>query len=611
MPTKITPALLEDYFSRGKTHSIYKKTLQQYARLRRHADGEVPEEMLDQARPNEEEHVKAYRKIIFSTVTMGVFTKLLGAFEKGRKSRDWHIGFDTNKVPGGLREEEWLQVYFEKEYPFYNNFTAYLFDYLLRPYLIDPNGVVAAIPVGMELDPGKLPRPFGYVFHSENVLEFKAEDYAILKSSDQVTYEDIAGNRYQDGKVIYVLTTQVIQRFEQIDSSGTMALKVEMVHNSGRLPCRKHGGRLVKAYGSDFLYASRIDAVADRLNEASREWNDFQITKILNMHLEKWEYDEQECDKCTGGKIITPLEGGGSSVTTCGTCGGSTYKNKGPAGVIKIRPKANNEIQAPNPPAGYVLRDVETLKFMDTQIEKHIWYALSAVNMENLMKTPLNESGLAKEVDAEGANILVHSVMEDLVGLADWIAWWAAELRYLVRVPQEKVRREMVPLIVTPEKFDLLNSAYYLQSLKDARAAGVSPTIISSLEAEFAAKQFSSEPEKKRELMLIQRLDPQPGIDENTKIQRLMNGGLSKLDYVITSNIGPWMRDILEEIGLQNLAGPKLLEKVRTELVKRAQEKIAENNEAAKRILDEVNSEEDDEEVDPQDPSKPKKKEAA
>jgi hypothetical protein len=82
------------------------------------------------------------------------------------------------------------------------------------------------------------------------------------------------------------------------------------------------------------------------------------------------------CDKCENGTILK-----------------SPYKD------FVVKKAAFDEQQVPTPPAGYIQKDVEIIKIQDERIKNKIYNSLSALNMEFLAETPLNQSGKAKEVD--------------------------------------------------------------------------------------------------------------------------------------------------------------------------------------------------------------------
>lgn len=585
MPTQITPALLKNYFIDGQRHLLYTDSKKQYDRLRIHANAEYPKELIEERRPNEEEAVHTYRKKIYKSVTKGTFSRIMTCLEKIRKSRDMIISFPPENVYGGLAPEEYPSKYFEELMPFNKSLMNWSFDVMLKNMLIDPNGLILVMPIVFNPESNQYREPYPYIFNSDMVLEFVQNDYCIVQSHEFSEYKDIAGTKHTDGKVYYVATTTTIQRWEQTSSDGTVTMKDEFLHNSGYLPAWKMKGVLKQSKGSSFLFESRIDAVADFLDEAAREGSDFAGSKVMHNYLEKWRYQSQKCNTCKGlGSIIDPESPDGTHV--CGACNGSMYEAPSPYKVTTVYPTELKDHPTPMPPGGFIARDIETARFMREEIELHLYHALSSINFEHLAKTPLNESGVSKEWDRDEAFTKVYSVAEDVVYHMDNVAKCSVDQRYMVRVPDEKARRAMAPIIPVPEKFDIMSTDYYIEQLDKARKAGVNPYLIKYMEIEVAGKQFSSEPEKKRELELILSLDPLPGLTDDQKAMRLTNKGITQEDYVISCYIYPFVKQILaENPALKKLQGNELEAKLREELKKKAAEKVKETLQAQQRVM--------------------------
>lgn len=183
---------------------------------------------------------------------------------------------------------------------------------------------------------------------------------------------------------------------------------------------------------------------------------------------------------------------------------------------------------------------------MEESIERHIYNALSAINFEFLSKTPLSQSGVAKEVDKDELNNTVHSIAEDIVSAMDNIYWFIAKYRYGIQYNEEQIS-EMVPQITVPEKFDILSSSHLQEELKGAKESKFNPVLLNAMEKEYASKKFNTDPDVSDLVQLILNLDPLPNVSEDDKMSRLSNQGITQETYVISSNIQEFVRRAIEE----------------------------------------------------------------
>jgi hypothetical protein len=210
-----------------------------------------------------------------------------------------------------------------------------------------------------------------------------------------------------------------------------------------------------------------------------------------------------------------------------------------------VTPNNSPDKQGPMPPAGYIEKNVDIVKIQDERIENHFYNAFSSIELQNLARTPANQSGTAKDLDYSQQEIFLHSVAEDSVDILDWAYKVICDYRYSVIVPIEKDRYGMLPIINVPEKFNLINSSYLIQELKAAKEANLNPVLIQSMEIELAGKQFSADSAMKKKLELVIKLDPLYGKTSDQKNIEMMNGGIAKEDYILSCMIVPFVNRAL------------------------------------------------------------------
>lgn len=534
---------LKEYFFGNKKHPAYKETVEMYDSLRVHSDGEYPIKLIDERRPSESDVIKAYRKKIYVPITKEIFNSVFQSLGKIRRSTDWKI--DYKEAPARIPENETPYRYFEQNFPTYTSTTYWAFAVGLKQYLIDPNAVVLVMPKNATIQPNEYLKPTPIIFNSPQVYEYIEDEIAILKTYEKVKFKE--GKRKEvEADIFLVIDKEKIQKWQKGERSFTMI--DEYVHNLGILPCYKLKGITKDNFDSYHIYESRINSIVPRLDEAVREYSDLQAEVVQHVHSEKWTMATQNCTTCTNDLgISTGYIMKAGKRTICHDCNGTGTVATSPYKNIVVRPAKQDlgETPTPIPPAGYIQKQVEIVGIQDKRIEKHLYSALASINMQFLAKVPMSESGIAKEVDRDELNNTVYSIAEDLVSILDNLHRICVEYRYKVIVPNDEERKQLIPSVAVPEKYDLLSSNYLIDEITAARSGKISPLIIAALEADFATKKFYANPELKTELELVMSLDPLIGLNEDEKMTRLANKGITYIDYVISSNIVKFIRRAL------------------------------------------------------------------
>lgn len=556
MKTEISPAFLKPYFTEKKKHIAYTKTVEIMNRLKCHANGEHPSyqtsttedgnqtmtNVITEKRPHEQPESKAYRSKIFVPITKATVSKVFSSLLKIRKAHGWAIKYDKNTVSKKLQEGETMQDYCESNYPYFGSITNWMFNVGIKHYGIDPNGVNAVIPIELEIEDGTFYRPFVFTFDSNQVYDYQQDDYAILLSTDKSHYTE-NGHEFKEGKVFWVITTVTIQRWEQINGKGDMKITKEYKHNIGELPVRKNRGVFYSAMDKIFIWESRLDPIVPRLTEAAREYSDLQLEVTFHMHSESWTWASQECVECDGtGKV---KKGTHSVKCTAKGCNGGRLTNS-PFNSIVVKPPMAGEVAAPIPPKGYIIKPTDIVKIQNERVQDHLFQALSAINMEWLVQTPMNQSGKAKEVDRDELNNFVSGIAEDIISIMDWAYYFTGEMRNKVRIPSKEERLKQLPEIPVPDKFDLISVETSIDMLIKGKPY-LSPILNASLEIDYANKQFNAEPEIKRHLEVYFSLDPIPGKSEADKAQMLNAGGVTQIDYIMSCNLERFIQKAMND----------------------------------------------------------------
>lgn len=538
MPFILTPEYIRNVTKANRFHGNYTETVALAKKITVHADGEIPELLINIRRPNEPEAIKAYRNLIYVPKTKNPISKVINSLSKIRRSQDWSIEYDSDHVPAIVVKDETLEQYTEFKYPGFTSITNWVFSELLKRYLLDANSFVAVIPSELPTSATSYMKPVAEVFSSSQIIDYSPGEYIVLLSADTVEFTSAAGQKtYNNGKIFYIITDSQIVKIKQTTLKGDMEIVYDYAHNMGEIPAFKVGGIFFKRANNDTVYHSRIFTMVPDLDEAAREYSDLQAEIVQHIHSEKYIYTNTECPVCKGAGTLREKDAAGNFIE-CTYCNGGVVRGISPYGeyVINIGVKGIDQ-NVPTPPVGYIQKSTDIAKLQDERVKAHLKDALASINMEFLADTPLSQSGTAKEVDRDELNNFVSSIAEDIVAIMDKIYKFIGEYRYSLIVPDKTKRTAMLPRINVPEKFDMLNSKYLMDEVNLAKTSKVNPVLIKHMELEYARKKYNSDLSKAYELEAIYDLDPFYGYTQDEKMTMKSNNGITDLDYVISCNI--------------------------------------------------------------------------
>jgi hypothetical protein len=564
MPAIIWPTAreLEDYFGGSKKHKLYEESNKLYKQMTIHVNKEFPDLLIKERRPSESTEVHAYRNKIYKSKTNNPPQKVLNSLGKIRRSKDWMIKFPPVK-DSSITENENLEQYCTENYPLYDSVEQWAFSELLKAQGTDANAYVAVLPLTFEVIETDYFKPTAIIYNSDLVLYPPDKgDYCILKSTDKVDLKDAEGKviGFNEGDVFYLINTGFIVRYEQIDYSRNFR-QLEYKNPFDEIPVFKIKAVCKSQKDNSNIQVTRLDPMIESLDEAAREYSDLQGVKVQHANPLFWYIQDANCDVCSGtGKttiyepVILPTgqEMYGTPLTRpctveCKKCGGTGRLKFSPYVSLAIKPAGVGQQNIPTPPAGYIQRDVDVMKYLDSSVKNHLYDSLASINMQFLDQTPLSISGDAKNVDREELNNFVYSFAEDIIWSLEKVIYWLNEWRYYVRVPDKNKRKEMLPEIPTPENFDLLPSEYLIDEIAKAKTSKLNPVLVAALEQDFAAKKFYNKPEVAKALQCVYDLNPLPGLTDDEKMIRLANKGITQEDYVISSNIEMFVKRAINE----------------------------------------------------------------
>jgi hypothetical protein len=551
MNLPLSPETLAQYFTGKRRSPVYDQAVTLYKSLKLHADGDAPDSLIGDRRPNESDEVQAYRLKIWEPITRQTFSRVLQSLGKIRRSNDWSIKYANDALFPKVVDGERLSDYCEMQFPYYTSVTNWSFSVLLRSMLIDANCGILIVPLDACTAENQYIRPYPILFNADQIIDHVEGQYAVLRAADREASKTASGRSFMSDKYYVVTTTHIVPYIQQGDA--WIPVREEIItHGLGYLPLIRPRGQYVRSVQDHNLYESRLQGMLPSMNEAVREYSDLQAAVVSHLFPERWEMATQECNECKGlGYIPNPTYTGQdnkSKQIVCPICQGLGAKAaSSPYKKTIIRPAKLNlgEQAVPIPPFDYVKKDIETIKVMDDRWERHLYRALSAVNMQFLAQTPLSISGDAKKVDRDELNNFVYNVAEDLIYVMDRVYAITADYRYSTLYPDARTRRLMLPYISVPQQYDLLGADYYAAQLTQLQTSNITGPVVRSIELEYMARQFYDRPEIVVPVRLELTLDPLSGVSDTDKALRLTNGGVSKTDYIISCNISALIRRAL------------------------------------------------------------------
>jgi hypothetical protein len=543
--TPIEKISIFDYHDGKIIWRVKKEAMRLYKALKTHANGEVPEEIIRERRPNEPDVIMDYRFKIYAPKTEHPISKVITSLSKISRSPDYKVDYSKTKPPAYLKET--LEKYLEEDYPVYDRIDAWLFDESLQNALIDSNAVCVLIPLSYNFVENELVKPIPYIANVDEVIYFKENDFTIVKTDRVHEYIDGQSKKEYD---VYILSTrnEIVEYIILNDAQKRVFHTLNrMQHNLGELQAFRFRGLFYKNTDGDIVWKSPIQPMVTPLNEGARIYSDLQAEYVLHMHSEKWTINTNTCKKCNGtGKRRIGLA---LTDSVCDSCNGTRYDKVSPFQnrVINLDLNRPNSTVPPIPPAGYIQKNIEIANLLRDAVKENLYEALESVNMQFLYNVPIIESGIAKQWDRDETDNFAYKVASILQYIRENVAYYTCNLRYYKLVPSQEQRDKMLPAITIPQKYDLVNNALLIEEYKQGYEANLSPIILAGMEMEISLKRFSSDSDVGIYTKLTYKLDPLYGNSEDNKVMKLQNGGILEIDYVISSNIQKFVRKAIME----------------------------------------------------------------
>lgn len=535
-------------------HIFYDQSIEIARRLKIHAKGLSPDELLKKARPNEEQKYQDWRLERYTPYTKPFFKKIVTSSTKVEKAKDW--GYTWPESDDANVKD--FKKYITEDFPYFDSLDTWWSTLGLPTEFEDPNAVLLVMPLAKEnpADDRERYRPYPTIIPCENVYDISENKYAVLVSEEK-SFIGIGKDQTREGRIYYFVDRNSIEiyvqygkledwSFTNLDGKGN-----PMIYQFGfnYMPAFKIGAIISEFKNGNMLWDSFAGPCIDFFDEAVMDYSDHQVDKAIHLHPDRWEIQTTPCKKCSGtGKITS-----GQTKIECNSCEGlGNVSIKSPFGVTKINPavktSVDNQIAIPTPPMGNADRPIESIKMRLELVVGDIINAFKAVNLDFLFEAPLDQSGVAKSYDMDGAyqfygTVAKHSTQMVLKPVIFFCAMW----RYGKDMGADKAMK-LVPQVANPIQFDAVIADMAADQAIKSKAGGLSDTITHSLEINYAKKTFGENSIQVRKLVVQSYIDPLPGKTVEDKMVILAAKGCTQEDYVLSSKIDAYTNRAVVEV---------------------------------------------------------------
>lgn len=355
-----------------------------------HTRGDIPEKLLSDRRPNEDDEILNYRVKIYQPITKGPINRSINKL--------FRIFMNSNF---SLKVNENLQKYLDEKIFNNRNFLEYFYGNVIKRMIEDPNGWIAWIPEGEGLEKvTEKVDPLPELIDSSKIWFFNDEVFTWYEHREEKTLPEQFWSLTKEG---YYLHQKNGDKYN---------LYVLYNHKIGEIPALVLGGIL----SEDGVFESFFNGFLPFGNEAIRQYSDAQAVNITSAFPYRTEeYTECDYPKCNGrGWWEVPCKGDGCvpRVYTCKVCNGTGQKShSSPYGVrIRKEPGPGEEINT-RPMIEFTSPSRDILDFVNEFPFKLLMEARKAI-FDDMILEP--QSGVAKIIDREDSHAFFSAISDNL-----------------------------------------------------------------------------------------------------------------------------------------------------------------------------------------------------
>lgn len=529
---------------------IYRETVEMYERIRVHSQADVfPEKLFHEKAPNQVAAEWEYQKRVFKaigSITHPYWDKALGVV-----NRIWNEKSYTIKLPeidSTVYDQFPVDKYFNEDYPEYGSIEAYFKSVVTRKKIEDPNAwlIIDVKPVVSDTDPVK---PYAKIWGSKRILDYKEDEHLLVKAYEhsEVKY----GTRMvKEGIVLRFYDKTGIYRIEQTGIKVEFKFSAPVLEyswNLDRLPGWRLKGKPCEDDGN-LIYQSYFYAAIPALNTAIIDFSTAQLSKIINIFPERWEYvDDCDAEGCEGGRVWKEDR---SSWMGCSSCGGTGKRNKSSvANVYQVAtPKGNMPLETDSgkmtiPPFGYVSKSeaTEQIKLLIEEQDTNISRAFAMMNIEvSNTHAKGGDTALGKQIDREELFSFLLQISNESFDLLQDTINAIGFIRYAL-ADWEGVK------IGYPQNFAIRSDEALTIEIGEARKANAPSIVIEQLTKDYNQKRFNNLDDVQRESELIFKVDRLWPFTPIEITQKVLGGICSKWEAILHDSIATFIDELEAE----------------------------------------------------------------
>lgn len=556
--------LIEDYFKefdRIAEPTAKSLWVSQYEEVSMHTRGKTPTKLIGERRPYEAEEIKKYRLKAYEAITKAPVTRAINNI-----TRVFNKANVTVKMPNDLKAYVEQPIFKKK------TFHMYVFHYVLRRMIEDPNGQLVWWPGGEGLyDPLKQIEVEPILVLSKNIVHMDDDVLTFIAAEKSpVTVPDGTRNKVKnEGEVYYTITKDAYyKRFQYGEKSKKKFKWVELYrHEIGEIPAITLGGYEAseteeKTNEEIPFLSSYFSAFVAYANETIRQFSDHQgIMTVSGFPIREMEQEPCQAEGCKNGYIVGErVVGGKTKRTKCGVCNGTgRMAVSSPYGVLYRKEKGfgNDKDVKDVPVMRYITPPVDILKYSG-----EYWKSLlqEAEKSLDLLFIDEAQSGVAKEIDREtllstldaiGKNIYENIMKKSLMYIGE------------LRTPGKK---EIITINL-PASFKMKTESELLQETTELKKNNAPDMLIAESTREVVRRRFSGDEVLLRMCDVMMMADPYFIYTINEKSVMLASGAID--ESIFTRSIYTYSTALQMAEEMRDLIPTKATSELVAELNKR------------------------------------------
>lgn len=495
----------------------YRDAAKQRRELGPHIEnGAFPAHLFIDRAPNQTQAELEWLRRNYKQVTLPVYMDLESCVGRALHPRNWTAEFESDEASDDVREfvnegiREWGSVF---------NFMRFAG---LRQKLQDAMSVVACLPTEFAvttndegaaiLDPDERLNPELLYFTCEQLWGFDYDSWYLVRLNWNTDLR-FANTTRNVGVACWLIDDlnvwEILQVGKQADN--TFEIRLLFSHGIGFAPViNMMGTPSIKA--GRLVWESPYLAVKDILDCALLDEHYLRASKAKCVYPhtvvvgDACEFiDEKAGQRCNGGVITTYGEGGERNDRTCPNCKGTGRRSRlSPFGEVQINPNPDtanaDSVNATNALA-FISPSTDTVRFMREEFDSQMKQARSIMHLD--ADAPM-AGGDAKTATEAGLNnksrdAFVKTIADQFFVIHAFLITCVGKLRH----GPEWAGFRLTP----PTVYDMRTEGDRLAELEAAKAAGLSPSVVSSISREYIESKYAGAPEVVDALTAIDRAD--------------------------------------------------------------------------------------------------------